>query len=260
MEDRLQKNYLFELKPNTNIYRYTTINRLFQMFEKKKLVLVQPNKWDDPFENLLSKMVFYDNGNKLSLRSISEEFVGQCWTKSKECDGLWRNYTDMKNHPNSGVKITTQVKKLLNYVANCKHDKLCTINTYIGNVIYKQDKKILDFFRQIDINWIADPSGHNPAQTLFIKRNEFKYENEVRVIKSIHQKQNDFFINNSLEEGKYYLDIDPYDLISSIVFSPMMDEKIYHKYKEKLVQLGFKQHKISKSTLYDSFKEPIVIH
>ena len=260
MQRDLLDNYLFDLKPKANIYRYTTVDRLFQMFNEKKLILVLPSKWDDPFENLLSKVIYNDGDNQISLRGITEKFVGQCWTKSQECDGLWRNYTNMKNTPNIGVKITTQAHKLLHYVANCENDKLCNINTFIGNVQYEKDKKIINFFKKIDINWVTDTKGKNPAKTLLIKRNEFKYENEVRIIKSINDIENSSFIKiESISDGKYYIDIDPNDMITSIVFSPMMDDKNYHKNKQRLIELGFNHSKISKSKLYDLFNESIVI-
>jgi hypothetical protein len=255
-KDKIDDNYFFNLKHNTNIYRYTTVDRLFQLFDKKKLVLVKPSKWDDPFENILSKVVYFDGKDNVSLRGITDKYVGQCWTKSKECDGLWRNYSKMGiNKPDTGVKITTRVDKLFEYVANKKNDKFWKINTFIGNVTYAKDQEIIEFLQKINIHWIADTSGKNPAKTLFLKRNEFKYENEVRIVKSI-DNASDITLNNS---EVYFVDIDPFDLITSVAFSPMMENEEYLNYRNRLIKIGFDEKKISKSKLYDLFTENIII-
>ena len=43
-----------ELELDTKIYRYIKVDRLFEMIMNKKLVLVNPRKWDDTFESILS--------------------------------------------------------------------------------------------------------------------------------------------------------------------------------------------------------------
>lgn len=251
-QEQLKDNYFFDLKPNTNIYRYTTTDRLFQLFEEKQLVLVKPFLWDDPFENILSKVIYYNGEENVSLQKITDTYYGQCWTKSMECDGLWRNYTNMEKKECDGVKITTQTQKLFKEVSNCDNDNFCGVNTFIGNVKYDTDKKIIGFFKSIKKKWIMDSSGKNPSKTLFLKRNEFKYENEVRIIKSVEQ-------NTKAEAELLKVDINPLELITSIVFSPMMDDKIYKQHKNRLINLGYEESKISKSKLYAPFSENIYI-
>lgn len=253
-EEKTSGNYFFDLKESTNIYRYTTVERLFEMFDDKQLVLVKPKLWEDPFENILSKVIYNDGVHDISLTGITDTYYGQCWTKSKECDGLWRNYTDMGNKPNQGVKITTQTHKLYQYVSDSQNDKFSRINTFIGNVKYDTDNNIIDFFKSLNIHWITDTSGKNPSKTLYLKRKEFKYENEVRIIKSVNN-------NDTLNEVKILkVSIDPFDLITSIVFSPKMDDKIYDENRQKLIGRGFDINKISKSKLYDSFSKVIRIN
>lgn len=252
--ETISENYFFGLKPTANIYRYTTVERLMEMINEKKLVLVKPSLWEDPFENILSKVIYNDGKNDISLRGITDNCFAQSWTKSKECDGLWRNYTNMNSSPNNGVKITTQAHKLYQYVSNCDNDRFCDINTFIGNIKYDKDENIINFFKTINIEWIMDPSGKNPSKTLFRKRNEFKYENEVRVVKIVDEH------SRALHEHKLYsVEIDPLYFISSITFSPMMEDEIYLQHRNNLLNFGFNKKKISKSILYKSFSDIIRI-
>lgn len=252
--ETISENYFFGLKPTANIYRYTTVERLMEMIHEQKLVLVKPSLWEDPFENILSKVIYNDGKDDISLSGITDTYYAQCWTKSKECDGLWKNYTNMNSSPNDGVKITTQAHKLYRYVSKCDNDRFCDINTFIGNVNYDSDKSILAFFKSINIDWITDPSGKNPTKTLYLKRNEFKYENEVRVVKIVDEH------SRALHDSKLHsVQIDPFHFISSIVFSPMMDDEIYLRHRNNLLKMGFDEKKISKSTLYKSFSDIIRI-
>ncbi len=160
----------------------------------------------------------------------------------------------MGSEPNNGVKITTQAQKLFKYVSNCENDKFCNINTFIGNVKYDKDESIISFFRSINIEWIADSSGKNPSKTLFLKRNEFKYEHEVRIVKIVEHSK-------ALHDtGLHSVKIDPIHFISSITFSPMMDDEIYMQHRDSLIKEGFDKNKIAKSNLYKSFSEIIRIN
>ncbi|MBN1299346.1 MAG: hypothetical protein JW997_06650, partial [Actinobacteria bacterium] len=95
--------------PNQNIldlpvYRVFSIKRLLQIIKTSKNVLVKPELWDDPFENILAKLKGYATKSKmvLDLSSIFGIFYGQCWTLNvDESDALWRIYSLKKD----GVRV-----------------------------------------------------------------------------------------------------------------------------------------------------------
>jgi len=238
------KNILGNIKPDTKIYRVISIERFFELIENKNLVLVKPKLWDDPFENFLSKTVMTDSYGEQGIFNITNEFYGQCWTQKKECDGIWRNYASLQ----SGVKIQTTVEKLLNVIYDDSNN-FSMIHSFIGKVEYMSDKKIKDFLSHPNfLNWVTDTSGKNPAQTLLIKRAEFSYEREVRVLYST-----DTSLNKNTEDIKKFV-INPLEFIDSIVFAPKIDINLFNIYRDKLVDIGFDKKVVTKSDLYKPFQ------
>lgn len=85
------------------------VHRLLEIFESRQLVLVEPNKWDDPFENLLLKGMLEGTSDKFPITKVFRTSIyGQCWTTHKETDAMWRIYSQDKN----GVKVRCSVKNL----------------------------------------------------------------------------------------------------------------------------------------------------
>src|SRR5438876_1012479 len=79
------------------IYSIISIARLYDMFDTSTNVLVNPQKWDDPFENVM-RAIFPRVG-----------LFGQCWTRHTASDAMWRIYS-----PNSrSVRIRTKLNSLV---------------------------------------------------------------------------------------------------------------------------------------------------
>lgn len=57
--------FLTEEQLDKNIYRIFSFDRLTEMFNERKITLLKPKKWDDPFENFILKSIgrFPDNRN-----------------------------------------------------------------------------------------------------------------------------------------------------------------------------------------------------
>src|SRR3989304_2710069 len=55
LQNRMKNNFVNIDNPDLYIYRVFKVNRLIEMFKTKKLVLVKPELWNDPFENFLIK-------------------------------------------------------------------------------------------------------------------------------------------------------------------------------------------------------------
>ena len=60
-----------------------------ELIKNRELVLVNPEKWDDPFENFFLKGNAVDNnGNNVDFSNLREMWYGQCWTKNEDTDAL----------------------------------------------------------------------------------------------------------------------------------------------------------------------------
>src|SRR5436305_9049390 len=113
-----------DLSPNTPLYRYVPIESFISCVETKQLHLTKVCLWEDTWEMFHQKIPLVNANGKLHSNSTLEDFYGQCWSRDKESDAMWRIYS----HSKTGVQIATSVEKF----ASVQHDNLC----YLGNVTY----------------------------------------------------------------------------------------------------------------------------
>jgi len=242
-DTRMKENILHGLGSDDTIYRFVTVDRFFEMIHCKKLVLVRPNKWEDPFEDFLSRTEFINKKGERTGFALTRDFFGNCWTLREECDGIWKNYASLTG----GVRIQTIVKKLLEVIYD-KNNASSKMSSFIGKVEYKEEGDIKQFLKDDDfINWLTDTKGKNIAKTLLFKRDEFTYEQEVRLLFSA--EHNKFEKQDIIEFA-----IEPLNLIDSVLFAPKMSSHLYEIYKEQLIKEGFDKTKILKSQLYTPYK------
>ncbi len=242
----MKNNLIFLNEDNLNddVYRVFSFTRLLELFEEKELVLVNPKKWDDPFENFILKSIGeLPDGTEFTIDS-RDSFYGQCWSSTKESDAMWRIYSSDK----SGVKIRTTIKKLFEPLYNSvnSHNGFngeYNLSTFIGKVKYSSTKKLIEMLNDTDgmSSKLFDQSGKGQASTFFYKRWAFRHENEIRIIYNDNNRNN----NSDLHKIK----INPNKLIDEIVFDPRIDNKLYEVYKNHLISIGFTG-KIIKSGLY----------
>jgi Protein of unknown function (DUF2971) len=219
------------------IYRVFSKKRLFEVFEHKKLVLVQPKLWDDPFENYIMNSTGELSDGKLFRVDFRENFYGQCWTLKKESDAIWRIYAPEKD----GMKVKTTIRKLLTAL-HSKGGTFKDISSFIGKVEYyrkEELKKFLEDSKKIS-SMLTDTSGAGQASTLLFKRIAFSHEKEVRLI---------YYSREKLKTDKYFLDIDPVDLFDEITVDPRTKYSDFKSWKSQLRNLGYKK-KMIRSLLY----------
>lgn len=216
------------------IHRVMTIERLFELFHDKLNVLVNPKKWDDPFENyMMNSVIQFKSGIKVSI-GFKENLYGQCWTRTRESDAMWRIYSPNKN----GVRITSTPRKLLNDLKEVSVNSK-NIDCFIGRVKYYSTPKLKKLLQE-NSHWLIDETGVGPAQTLLFKRFAFRHENEVRLIYNSFGRFNKDMM-------KY--EVEPLKFVDDIVFDPRISYAEFSKYKEQLLKLNFKK-RIVKSILY----------
>jgi hypothetical protein len=241
-EQRMLENILHKLDPNQKIYRVISIKRFFELIEDEILVLIKPYKWNDPFEDLLSKTVTINSKGEHIGFNITKDYYGQCWTLREECDGIWRNYASLDN----GVRIETTVKQLLTLLFEYEK-KWQNISCFIGKVEYLSESEILSFLQDSNfIHWVTDTTGKNPAKTLLIKRKEFQYEKEVRLL---------YASRETTDKGSILpVKINPKELFQSFCFAPKTPHNLYKMYKQNLENRGYDSSMIFKSKLYEPYQ------
>lgn len=222
-----------------SIYRVLSVNRLFQMFEKKVNVLVKPKLWEDPFENYIMNSTGEMKGGEMFSIGFRGDFYGQCWSRTRETDAMWRIYSPLKN----GARIKTTPRKLLQSLYS-QADSLRDISCFIGKVEYFSKPRLKKMLETKGTGWILDSSGRGQARTLLFKRTAFRHEDEVRLI------------YNSKEQSKvnpdlYSYKISPVELIDQIVFDPRIEYSEFRRHKKNLKELGYDK-RILKSKLYQA--------
>ena len=89
------------------IYRIEPFDRLIEILRSKRLTLVSPSKWEDPFENFILSAKIKVGQHKLAFAD-HDRFYGSCWTWKGYSDALWRIYSPDKQ----GVRLRTSIRKL----------------------------------------------------------------------------------------------------------------------------------------------------
>ena len=223
------ENNLIGLKNlQTPIYRIFSLDRFHELIKNNENVLVNPSKWDDPFENFfLKNPAIMPDGTPVSLSQLSNNWYGQCWTLNKDSDAMWRIYSNEK----TGVRIKTTIKDLFSIFYDST-DKFATLKYLIGLVEYKSQQDIEYFLANTSFNDLADGGQpHNFAKTLLIKRFEFSHENEVRLL--FYDSE-----GNHGQNGIAQFNFPWAKIISEIALDPRLDENNYKSEKKRLVALG----------------------
>jgi len=219
------------------IYRVFSRERFIQLFETKKLTLVKPKLWEDPFENYIMNATGKTKDGVQFTIAFREKYYGQCWTTKRESDAIWRIYSPDKN----GVKVKTTIRKLFEALYT-QTGKFKDISCFIGKVQYFPTAKLLDLLADPDNTKsnLTDTTGRGQASTLLLKRMAFSHEKEVRLI---------YNSPNELHSDIYEFDINPFNLIDQIVFDPRIEDSNYKADKELLRNWGYEKG-IVKSGLY----------
>ncbi len=210
------------------IYRVLPLRRFKELIANKKVVLVRPSLWGDPFENFFLKcpVRIPPTGQLGSMRLIADKWYALCWTRISDSDAMWRIYSPKKG----GVRISTTIRKLFSAIYR-PDDKLATLKYFIGTVQYKSRRQIEDFLRSTTFMDLAfGGQGHNFARTLCTKRLEFCHEQEVRLLfhDATQKKRSD----------KLRLPFDYSTVLDDVALDPRLDGPGFDACKNELIALG----------------------
>lgn len=235
------KNYLNfnTTEEDTPIYRVFSKTYFNDLIDNRRLCLVRPSLWADPFENyIMNSKGLLKDGTPFTV-DFRTNLYGQCWTLKKESDAIWRIYAKDED----GIKVKTTIKKLYNALYQTQ-GQFKDISCFIGKVKYFKKTDLIEFLgdRSRIRNWLTDPTCRSQAHTLLFKRIPFSHEKEVRLI---------FYSPNKLVDDKYFVNIDLNELIDEITIDPRVPYNTFRTWKDELINKGIKK-KIIRSNLYKS--------
>ena len=207
--------------------------------KNKGWIIMKTNTWTDKYENFYLKSICKSTPELLL--SIESSLYGQSWTmnEKRHADAMWRLYSKYPGNKeesydklkNISVKINTKVSKLFNAINAVSYKA----TAYIGQVKYKSKNEIVE--------WVKNPTSNAVVDSLFIKKDAFRYERESRII---------IMTNSSRKrERMIRLKINPLDLIDSYVLDPRLTDTQYSIIKNELIKRGIKESKISQSKVYE---------
>ena len=214
---------LLEIK---KINRYTTLPVLLDMLKRKRLVLLDPEKWED--RNDSAVMAAYKERNNV------DKLFALCCSHGDETIHHWRTFADGV----SGCCIefsSTKLIQLLKTVPGVRY----------GPVKYKKLKEL----KQLE----ALKDATYPVEDMpFTKRWPYRCEEEFRII--WEGKEKDFRVFwNSHEPGNCIEIGFDLSIINKITITQRMPEAVYSTIRDHLKEVFQKPDKrISQSTLYEN--------
>lgn len=227
----------------TYIYRIITQERLFELFDRRRNVLVSPSKWEDPFENLILNARVKSGQGASGSFGFREDLYGQCWTLGKASDAMWRIYS-----PNAtGIRMRTTIGKLVRslsvQVGEWAHQQC-----FIGKVQYLTLGRLRSFGQAFARNSM---SAEAIAGTLLVKRQAFEHEKEVRLV---------YFEKDRIRhpEGLFEYKLDPHQFIDQLMLDPRSPADGYEALKCTIIRRTGFEGEIKRSTLYDPPEQLIV--
>ena len=232
-----------------SLYKYMPLEYGLKTLDDGQLWFANPVLWTDPFESRFVRAV-YPNNQSFPWKN---RVFCTCFTTSISSEAHWLIHAGKE----MGVKLSLEREKFLMLLRTFPNNW----EIYIGKAEYMKTSNIeclsikdIPFREPIPS---TDDINNLCARLLLLKRNAFRYENEIRVIivqgETTENIREGIFIPLHSELNS---PIAITDIVKSISFSPLMEEKtrlVVRKYlKEKFQNIDIKR-----SVLYDKSKNEI---
>lgn len=221
------------------VHRVFPFDRFIDLLRSRKLALVKPKLWDDPYENPLNRELSERNsGRKLRVPHYNNGLFGQCWSLCFESDATWRIYSGDKR----GVLVSANAAALFaSAESQLGHpfEMLC-----LGKVQYRSQEELKNIFESDNFLREVLRAGmytHVASKALLYKRDSFKHEEEVRFILSRHVSEvpGDLcFIGVNLEAS-----------IAAVTLDPRLSDADFERSAFLISAAGYKG-QVKRSTLY----------
>lgn len=257
------KNLDTFLEEKPVLYKYMPLEHALSTLKNKKFWLSDPREWIDPFEKYFLKATYLTPTGKY----IDFPFLGRtfatCITHERYSEAQWITYSENSIAIRFDIDTKLFLEQLSNYATNNSS------KVYFGQVEYHKRDDIM----KNDLNEIMFEEEDGTlkrnikdfefcARLLLLKRQDFSYEKEFRVIVCKKDKVKSKGINFDYNcENK--------ELFRSITVSPKVKDYTMEMLRDylsnsfdmhsKLDVLGRPQHRVLHSRLYDEVNKAKII-
>jgi hypothetical protein len=228
---------------DVSIYRIFPIDRFCELLKTGNAVLVRPELWDDPFENILSCCGICDTSKTPFeghlFGNMRRPLYAQCWSMIKESDTLLRAYAIVKKDETGrnrfreleGVQVNSTARKLLEALWKSipiNQAEIC----FLGKVKYQPESELLQYFRNeiVSRRLQAFDEGLSYAGSVLRKRDFFSHEQEVRLI---------HIGNGSMSSKTFCIPVNPNDLFDEVTIDPRLAIGERLERREEIIKLGY---------------------
>lgn len=227
--------------PDAPIYRIFPLWCLEESLRLRRITLVQPRAWEDPFEIIGEAIAVsqWSAGQVIINQDLPPAFA-QCWSATSESDTLQRAYSRVDKDPRfkrntcpryEGVQVKSTARKLLQ--ALCAQPPSVGIgHAYAGAVRYLNHDKILQRIANTIAAYGLDAFRvpRNRADLLLLKRPAFEHEGEVRLL---------YVCNEESSETLLHVPVDPNDVFDEIRFDPRLEPFEFRERESVIRSLGY---------------------
>lgn len=203
----------------TPIYRYLPVERYFELLERKVNSLSHITMWEDPYEGFIFRAAAEtDSEQAMQIYDRFKYYYGQCWTLCKdESDLRWR----ASGARGTVVRIKTTVGKLCeSLVKMTGRSSDPDAKVVLGKIKYEVTGIFDDRLTEERLWHALNGAEHDRLELFFVKREEFKSEDEFRVI--VHAVESDLDRERDTDGRFLKYEIDPEVLIDEVLVDPCM--------------------------------------
>lgn len=239
------------------LYKYMPLEHALGTLKNKMLWLADPGTWEDPFEKrFLNAKYKKADGTETDFPYSGRTFA-TCLTRDRSSEAQWNVYS----RGSIGIKFVINTTVLLEQL-NEYAQKHSTFKVFFGKVEYHKREEI-ELKQLSKLKFEAEENGVSIKKSLrekdfcarlfLLKRRDFKYEDEIRIIvfKDVKTDTKGTMFDYSCAN---------HELFPQLMISPRVKENTEMMLKEYLKQFdmdsfidksGRRQHRILKSHLYD---------
>ncbi len=235
------------------LHKYMSFDDALRVLKNKKLWFANPCTWDDPLEKEYLTKPFMISGKPQFLPWKDNVYI-TCLSRNATSEALWKNHAKLRY---CTLNFTFYAPKLLELLLHYTSD----FDVYIGNVKYvpvstlKQKLSKISFLSSVIASW-ADPLW---ARMLMLKRNAFRYEDEVRIMLVRKEKQTIPCCQDKGMAIAYNIvpSVKEEDLLQTIYLDPNLPDEVVDFYKKSLCDCTTCKN-IKPSRLYQSLKRTFI--
>lgn len=237
---------LYNLTLETKVYQTLEWQWLKKMLDEKRILFKNPSDYHDAWESFMFHKYDWEEGTDECRRQLigaGKNFYCSCWSTCEESDGIWNNRVRGRSSGDNSLlqeelqgshKRDELIDSQLLKIETTVGDLLCSLKLnelFGGPNIWKNFRAgLVNYFDEFELRkfkertlrmmearkdiWLKFYLPHLIRQSFFMKRKQFEYEQEVRLV---------LFDNaESIQKDQLgiYLQTEPYRWIHEVVVNP----------------------------------------